>query len=180
MNKFFLGAGSAMLALCAVTACKEKEATQQQAADHVAGASSTQSNAQPAEAHAKHLKIEHAKIAATTANTAAMFLTITNEGAADKLTHAKAENVKTVEIHETSMEGSVAKMTPVKDVAIEANKTVTFEHGGLHLMLVDLPHGGLKEGQTVKVTLSFEKAGDMVLEVPVVSDTHQGASHGTH
>lgn len=166
-----------MLALCVVTACKEKENAESPA---LPAAGTAADVAKPAAGHeeahkateankAVHLKIEGAKIPATTADTAAMFFTVKNDGAEDKLVRAAAEGVKTVELHESKMENGVAKMESVKDVAIGANKSVVFEHGGFHVMLIGLPHGGLKEGGKVKVTLTFEKAKDVVVDVPVVA-----------
>jgi copper(I)-binding protein len=168
MSKLYTGIGMAAAALFLVTACKDKQADQH-AAEHPA-ASAEHGTAAPAHEAEKmmHLKIEDAKVSATTTDSTALYFMIKNDGDADKLMHAKAEGVKTVELHETKMDGDVASMHAVKEVEIAAGKSVTFERGGKHVMLIGLPSGGLKAGSHVKVTLGFEKAGDVMVEAPVV------------
>ncbi len=48
---------------------------------------------------------------------------------------------------------------------IPAGATVVLEPGGLHLMFMDL-HRPLVEGDTVTITLTFERAG--TIDVPLV------------
>ena len=50
---------------------------------------------------------------------------------------------------------------------------VTFAPGGMHLMLMGLT-GKLEEGRTFPLTLSFEHAGEITVEVPVLSVTATG------
>jgi len=64
------------------------------------------------------------------------------------------------------MEGNVMKMRRVDAVEVPAGQTVAFAPGGLHVMLI-----GLKEplitGKTFPLTLNFEQAGAVTLEVAV-------------
>ncbi len=182
MNKLYSGIGMAAIALVMVSACKEKEADNQVAdqnalTHHEAG----KEHAATAPAHeaAKkvHVKIEDAKVSATTTDSTALYFMIKNDGEEDKLTHASAEGVKSVEIHETKMDGDVASMHAVKEVEVPASKTVKFERGGKHVMLMGLPAGGLKAGSHVKVTLGFEKAGNVTLEAPVVDMPMPAETH---
>jgi copper(I)-binding protein len=102
------------------------------------------------------------------ASVAAGFLTIEDKGnGADRLTGASTDAAQKVEIHEMSMEDGVMKMRALPDgIEIKPGETVTLKPGGLHLMMF-----GLKEklvpGATVRLTLSFAKAGAIKVELPV-------------
>lgn len=93
------------------------------------------------------------------------FLTVANAGADDRLVAARVDFAGRAEIHEMAMEGDVMKMRQLSDgLAIPAGATVELKPGGYHLMFMDLKQP-LVEGETVKVTLQFEKAGEV--EVPM-------------
>jgi hypothetical protein len=96
------------------------------------------------------------------------YLTITNNGSApDKLLSATTSVADHVEIHEMAMANNVMTMRKIDSgVTVEPGKTVAFSPGGYHLMLVDL-RGPLKEGDRVKATLTFEKAGSVEVTINV-------------
>ena len=58
-------------------------------------------------------------------------------------------------------------MRPVENIPVPANGQTALEPGGYHIMLIDLRQP-LKEGANVPLTLTFEKAGTVTLQVPVV------------
>lgn len=58
------------------------------------------------------------------------------------------------------------KMQKVDFVEIKAGETVSLKPGGYHIMMMELA-APLKVGTTIQVTLKFEKAGDVVVDVPV-------------
>lgn len=87
--------------------------------------------------------------------------------APDKLFSAKSPVAGTVELHTHSQVDGVMKMRRVDDVAIAAGKKVTLQPGGLHIMMMDLKQP-LKEGETIDLTLVFEKAGEVAVKVPVL------------
>jgi copper(I)-binding protein len=59
------------------------------------------------------------------------------------------------------------RMKPVEGgLEIKPGATVELKPGGFHLMFMDLKEP-LKEGQSVKGTLSFEKAGTIEVEYTV-------------
>ena len=60
----------------------------------------------------------------------------------------------------------VMSMQPQQSVEIPASDTVEFKPGGLHVMLINL-NQDLALGNTILLTLKFEKAGEITLEVPV-------------
>jgi periplasmic copper chaperone A len=90
------------------------------------------------------------------------YLKITNNGpAADRFVGAKSEATDHVEIHEMSMNDGVMKMRPLPDgLEIKPGETVELKSGGYHLMFMDLKQP-LKQGDTFKATLQFEKAGSL-------------------
>jgi len=65
----------------------------------------------------------------------------------------------------TGASGTMA-MHPVDAVEVPAGKTVMLEPGGFHVMLFDLPKA-LKAGDTIPVTLTFEKAGEIKVDAEV-------------
>jgi copper(I)-binding protein len=90
------------------------------------------------------------------------YLKITNNGAsADRFTGAKSDTADRVEIHEMSMSDGVMKMRPLPNgLEIKPGETVELKSGGYHLMFMDLKQP-LKQGDTLKATLQFEKAGSL-------------------
>lgn len=92
---------------------------------------------------------------------------ILNEGdEEDYLIGARSEVAKAVEIHKTVMENQIAKMVKQDRVKIPPKGKVHFKHHGYHIMLIGLKRP-LKEGDKVKVTLIFEKSGEITVVVPV-------------
>ena len=73
---------------------------------------------------------------------------------------------KSVELHQMQMQGDVMRMRQVDAIDIPANKSVALEPGGLHIMLVGLK-APLKEGDRFPMTLTFEKAGEVKVDVVV-------------
>lgn len=95
------------------------------------------------------------------------FLTVTNTGAQDdRLIAAAAGISKKVELHTHIKEGDVMMMRPVEAIAVPAGGRAELKPGGDHVMFMGL-HAPLKEGDTVPVTLTFEKAGKIAVDMPV-------------
>jgi hypothetical protein len=103
------------------------------------------------------------------AKSGAAFMVIENEGAVDdRLISAKSDIAKKVELH-THMIGAdgVAKMRAVEGgFPIAAQDVRVLERGGDHVMFMGVTRR-LKDGDTITLTLTFEKAGDITLEIPV-------------
>jgi copper(I)-binding protein len=106
------------------------------------------------------------------------FLTITNTGTTpDRLVSVRSPAADLVQIHEMKMDGSVMRMREVeKGLEIPAGKSVTLAPGGYHLMMMGLK-APLKQGTQVPVTLVFEKAGPLDVELNVEG---LGATQPTH
>lgn len=96
------------------------------------------------------------------------YLTIANKGsAADRLVAVAGDVAGHIEIHEMAVTDGVMKMRPLEQgLTIEPGKTVTLAPGGYHLMMMDLKQP-LKQGDTVPLTLQFEKAGKVAVTLDV-------------
>ena len=110
------------------------------------------------------------------------FLTIINTGAeADRLVSVTTDIAKEAQIHEMAMEGDVMKMRQLKDgLEIPAGESVALEPGGFHLMFMGL-NGAIKEGDVVPVTLTFEKAGTVSVDLvagAAAADAPAQSAHG--
>jgi copper(I)-binding protein len=90
------------------------------------------------------------------------YLRITNSGSStDRFVGARSDATDHVEIHEMSMSDGVMKMRPLPNgLEIKPGETVELKSGGYHLMFMDLKQP-LKQGDTLKSTLQFEKAGSL-------------------
>jgi uncharacterized protein YcnI/copper(I)-binding protein len=98
------------------------------------------------------------------------FVTIVNNGKdADRLVSASSDIAADTQIHEMKMDGEVMKMRQLTDgVEIPAGGSVTLSPGGLHIMFMKL-RDRITEGQDVKVTLTFEKAGSVEIDMPAAA-----------
>lgn len=99
-------------------------------------------------------------------NTAA-YVTIVNAGREpDTLLSATADVAKSVEIHETRNMSGMMMMEPVARIAVPPAARVELKPGGYHLMLIGLERA-LGPGQTVTLTLVFERAGAITARAAV-------------
>lgn len=88
---------------------------------------------------------------------------------ADELVGASSDVAEAVEIHESTMSGDVMEMHHSPSIPLAAGEDVTFEPGGLHIMLVRLKQE-LKTGDEFEITLHFKNHEDLKATV-AVSDT---------
>ena len=111
-------------------------------------------------------------------NTSA-YLTVKNTSSTDViLVSGKADFVKTVELHNHIMKGEVMRMEKQEQVVVPAGESLTFQPGGLHMMLFGL-NTSLKEGQTVKLSLVDKNDVETEFEAKVVMPG-QESSHSHH
>jgi copper(I)-binding protein len=126
------------------------------------------------------LEIGHPWARATppTAPTGGGFLSVKNTGTEpDRLMSVSSPAAQTVQVHEMKMEGNVMRMRELESpLEIKPGETVTLAPGGLHLMMMGLKEP-LKQGERVPLTLVFEKAGKIDVELVVVA---MGATPGHH
>ena len=111
------------------------------------------------------------------------FLSITNTGTeGDTLVSASSPAAGQVQLHEMKMEGEVMKMQELAGgIPVPAGETVTLAPGGLHLMFMQLK-APFVEGESVPVTLTFEKAGtvEIMLSVGSPAARDAGMDHSQH
>lgn len=114
------------------------------------------------------------------AKVAGGFMKITNHGTqADRLIGGTVPFAGRVEVHEMAMEGGVMRMRGLaKGLEIKPGATVELKPGGYHVMFMDLKQG-LKEGESFKGTLVFERAGKVEVEFRV-GPVGGGAPSGGH
>jgi copper(I)-binding protein len=103
------------------------------------------------------------------------YLTIRNDGdEPDRLVSASAPFAGETEMHQTTMTDGVMQMRPVSEgVPVPAKSTVTLEPGSYHLMFMRLT-GPIKEGDTLPLKLTFERAGSVDVTVQVLGIGAQG------
>jgi periplasmic copper chaperone A len=92
----------------------------------------------------------------------------------DRLIGASTPMADRVMIHaiETDTKG-VGRMVHRKTLDLPAGEAVNFAPGGMHLMLMDLSEK-LVEGTTFPLTLHFEAAGEVTVDVPVLGVAASG------
>jgi len=139
--------------------------------------------AAPALAQEIHVLDPYARSASPMAKTGAAFMLIENIGDADdRLIGVSSPAAKKVELHTHREDGGVMKMIHVEEgFAIPAGETVFLQRGGNHVMLMGLTEP-FEQGKTIPLTLTFEKSGEIGIEVPVdlarKPDHGQGHGHG--
>jgi hypothetical protein len=139
-----------------------------------------------ASAHAYNvgeLHIEHpwSRQMPAVAPTAAAYFVVHNKGAeADRLLSVSTPHAGKAELHEHIHADDVMKMQQVQTVVIPAGGEVKFEPMGYHVMLFNLQQQA-QDGERFPLTLTFEKAGQLDVEVAVHKDapaTEQAPAKG--
>lgn len=132
------------------------------------------------------LVIDHPWSRATPAGAkvAAGYLVVKNTGSTpDRLLSASAEIAGKTEIHEMAVDDKgVMTMRPLADgIDIPAGGEVELKPGGFHVMFMAITRGAT-EGEKLKGTLTFEKAGTVEVEfdVQAMGSGAGHSGHGTH
>jgi periplasmic copper chaperone A len=95
------------------------------------------------------------------------FLTIVNTGAeTDHLVAASTNVARAAEVSGIRILQDVPNQRHLVNVDIPPGGKITFGPGGYHILLRNLKHP-LVAGETFEMTLTFEKAGELPLEVTV-------------
>jgi len=106
----------------------------------------------------------------------AVYFTVVNPGPNDdRLLAVSGDAADAIELHETVDDNGVMRMTPHPEgFVVPAGGTVTLAPGGKHVMMVGL-HQDLTTGQTITLTLTFEKAGQIQVKAPVMELASSGS-----
>lgn len=125
----------------------------------------------------------YARSSMASAKTGAAFMIIKNSGDIDdRVIDARSEASKRAELHthvETTVDGQTFMKMGIMEggFPIPAHGETVLKRGGMHVMLMGLKRP-LIQGETVKVTLILEKAGEVEIEIPV--DLERKPAHGGH
>lgn len=120
---------------------------------------------------AEGIKVDdpYARVSASMSTSGAAFMMIHNEsGDADRLIDVKSDIAKRTELH-THIEddNGVMQMVHVEEgFDLPADGMIAMQRGGKHVMFMGL-NESLAHGDKVNITLVFEKAGDVAVEIPV-------------
>lgn len=99
------------------------------------------------------------------------YLVIHNRGSEDdRLIGAASDAATRVELHQHVLQGDVVQMHNILDgMAIPAGETVVLAPGGDHVMFMGLANPW-RDGDVVDLTLTFERAGEIDLQLVVERD----------
>ncbi|THU04526.1 copper chaperone PCu(A)C [Lampropedia puyangensis] len=111
----------------------------------------------------------------------AAYFGVKNTGTAeDRILSVRSDVAKHTEIHDMKMENDVMRMFKVDDVRIPAGQTLKMgDNNKLHVMLMDLA-APLKVGEKFTLTITFEKAGEIPVEVWVEDPKEASSAHDHH
>jgi periplasmic copper chaperone A len=109
------------------------------------------------------------------------FMKITNNGSEpDRLLKVTSGVSNMIQVHEMKVEDGVMKMGELPDgLEIAPGATVELKPGGLHVMFMGIK-APFKEGESVKATLTFEKAGTIEVEFKVDAAKPGDDAHKHH
>lgn len=133
----------------------------------------------PAFADGLMIKDAYARSSGKSAKAGAAFMQIMNHSDQDdRLVSVASDVAKRVELHTHKDNGEgVMRMIHVEEgFAIPAGGMHALKRGGDHVMFMGLTRP-LEQGDTVSVTLTFEKAGEMVVEIPVDLERKAADAH---
>lgn len=105
--------------------------------------------------------------ARTTGEVGAVYFTISNAGQADRLLRASVDPTvaREAQLHTMVTEGTTSRMQQVEAIDVRAGADTVLQPGGFHVMLMNVVN--MKVGDTLRVGLTFEKAGTITVEAPV-------------
>ncbi|GIW06102.1 MAG: hypothetical protein KatS3mg060_0907 [Dehalococcoidia bacterium] len=96
----------------------------------------------------------------------AVYFTLRNSGGADRLVAASTDVARASEIHKTSTEGGVARMTHVTGIDVPAGGSIELKPGSYHIMLIGL-NRELRGGDKFSITLTFQSGASGTVTVEV-------------
>ncbi|MDW3117560.1 MAG: copper chaperone PCu(A)C [Roseovarius pacificus] len=120
----------------------------------------------------------YARSSAMMATSGAAFMQIMNHGETDdRLIGAASPVAEMVQLHtHKEDENGVMRMIHVEEgFPVAAGETLMLARGGNHVMFMGITEP-FEQGDTIPLTLTFEKAGDITVEVPV--DLERQPMHG--
>lgn len=108
------------------------------------------------------------------------FLRIANTGSApDRLLAATSPAAGRMELHTMLRDGDVMRMREVQSIEIPPGQTVELRPGGFHMMFIGLTQP-LRQGESVPVTLRFERAGEVRIALAIQAAGARAPAHHGH
>ena len=114
-----------------------------------------------------------ARASITASRPAAAYMTIESP-TGDRLTGITTPVADDVVIHAVREENGINRIVHLPTLDIPAGEPVPLAPGGMHAMLMGLD-ARLVEGENFPMTLRFENAPELTIEVPVLGIAAQGA-----
>ncbi|TNE35636.1 MAG: copper chaperone PCu(A)C [Alphaproteobacteria bacterium] len=97
------------------------------------------------------------------------YVTLVNEGTEpDRLLSVAAQGIQMAEVHNHIKDEGVMRMISVPSLEVPGSGTLTFQPGGLHIMLMGLERP-IVAGETLHMTLKFEKTGIVTTDARVLT-----------
>jgi len=123
----------------------------------------------------------YARTSTPSSKSGAIFLDVVNSGGPDRLIAASTPVAKTTMLHSHREDADgVMRMIHIEDGwEVPADGVLMLERGGKHVMLMGLTEP-LEQGDTVPLTLTFEQAGDVIVDVVIDHKRKPGGSHSGH
>ncbi len=115
-----------------------------------------------------------------TAPTGAVYFLMSNPGeTADKLVGVQTPRAEKAELHSHVHKGEVMSMQRIESVELAPGAEVAFKPGGNHVMLFKLTEP-LVAGEQFPLTLIFEKAGEVMVDVGIHDQAPESSGNGHH
>ncbi|MCP9337695.1 copper chaperone PCu(A)C [Stutzerimonas xanthomarina] len=112
-----------------------------------------------------------------TAPTGAVYFTLQNPGdSPDRLLGVRTPRAKKAELHTHVHEGEMMRMKQIDSIELPAGGQVEFKPGGHHVMLFELS-APLAAGERFPLTLEFEHAGEVTVEVSIQDQAPEPSGH---
>jgi len=123
----------------------------------------------PALAQTADIQVEQPWARATpgAATSGAVYLTLIDHGAPDRLTGVSTPVAGMAMLHESIVENGVAKMRMLDGVRLEPQAPVALKPGGMHIMLTELKKP-LRVGASFPLTLTFQNTPPLTVTVRVL------------
>lgn len=98
---------------------------------------------------------------------AAVYFTLVNSGGRDRLLSVDAREAGKASLHETSMDGGIMRMRAIDGgIEVPERGQVRLSAGGRHVMIQGLAKPFM-EGSSIRLTLRFERQGNVEISAPV-------------
>ncbi|MDQ2105509.1 copper chaperone PCu(A)C [Azospirillum isscasi] len=119
-----------------------------------------------------------ARATAPSARNGSAYMVLSTSGQdGDRLLSASTPAADKAELHTHLMDNGVMKMRQVDAIEVAPGSATALQPGGLHVMLFGLKQP-LAQGKAFPLTLTFEKAGPVTVQVDVQGAGSAAPSHG--